>query len=163
VQYRIGRHGDRQTVNVALRCLREASILAGRTQTTLEWKRFYLSCLRIEAQDMKIRHTTGKPHASNAPHACLRTIQTIAAQGCERNERFFAHALRATQHARTGEVCTSCSARTFTCVRCVRCVRRRTTPNGDAFAHAFATGNHAFVRARAFSSFIFSKEKGERS
>jgi hypothetical protein len=112
---------------------------------------------------MKPRHTTGKTHAANAPHAFLRTLQTIAAQGCERSERFFAHALRATPHACTGEVDTSYPARTFTCVRCVRCVRSRTTPSGDAFAPAFATGKHAFARARAFSSFLFSKEKGERS
>jgi hypothetical protein len=34
---------------------------------------------------------------------------------------------------------------------------------GDTFAPAFATGKHAFARARALSSFLFSKEKGERS
>ncbi len=115
---------------------------------------------------MKNRQLLAKTHAPNAPNACLRTLQTLAAQGGERSERIFAHALRATQRACTGEVDTSCPARMFTCVRCVRCVRTRTTPRGDAFAPAFApafaTGKHAFARARALSSFLLLKEKGER-
>ena len=162
MQYRIGRHANRQAIAVALLCLRQAPILAGRQKTASQRQWLDLCRLRCEAKAMKNRQLPAKTHAPNAPNAFLRTLQTLAAQGCERSERIFAHALRATQRACTGNVDTSCPACTFTCVRCVRCVRTCTTPRGDAFAPAFATGMHAFARARALRSFLFWKEKGER-